>query len=121
MAVKRATGGRSWKPPSTLPPLYAGWIDDLLDGPLPHESEATCEDCAMWPGAGSSGAGALAFHPETKCCTYIPSLPNFLVGRIVEDDDPAMAPGRASVEARIDARLGVTPMGIDRPAVHDPV
>jgi hypothetical protein len=118
VAVKRATGGRSWKPPSTLPPLYAGWIDDLLDGPLPHESEATCEDCAMWPGAGSSGAGALAFHPETKCCTYIPSLPNFLVGRIVEDDDPAMAPGRASVEARIDARLGVTPMGIDRPAVH---
>jgi hypothetical protein len=47
----------------------------------------------MWPGAGSSGASALAFHPETKCCTYIPALPNFLVGRIVEDDDPCSWPG----------------------------
>jgi hypothetical protein len=118
VAVKSGTGGRSWKPPSTLPPLYAGWIDDLLDGPLPHESEATCENCAMWPSVGSPGAATLAFHRETKCCTYIPALANFLVGRIVEDDDPALAPGRASIEARIDARLGVTPLGIDRPAVH---
>jgi hypothetical protein len=118
VAVKSGTGGRSWKPPSTLPPLYAGWIDDLLDGPLPHESEATCENCAMWSSAGSPGAATLAFHRDTKCCTYVPALANFLVGRIVEDDDPALAPGRASVEARIDARLGVTPLGIDRPAVH---
>jgi hypothetical protein len=116
--VSKDTGRRSWKPPSTLPPLYAGWIDDLLDGPLPHEGEATCEDCAMWPSAQTPGASPLAFHSETKCCTYIPALPNFLVGRIVEDNDPALAPGRASVEARIDARLGVTPMGIDRPVVH---
>jgi len=116
--MSSARGGPSWTPPSTLPPLYAGWIDDLLDGPLPHESEATCEDCAMWPRAGTSAPATLAFHRETKCCTYVPSLANFLVGRIVEDDDPAMAPGRASVETRIDARLGVTPLGMDRPAVH---
>jgi hypothetical protein len=116
--VSKARGGRSWKPPSTLPPLYSGWIDDLLDGPLPHESEATCEDCAMWPRDSPGGSAALAFSRETKCCTYVPTLPNFLVGRIVEDDDPALAPGRASVEARIDARQGVTPLGMDRPAVH---
>jgi len=62
--------GRSWQPPSTLPPLYAGWIDDLLGGPLPHESEATCEDCAMRP-SGPAAAGALVFAAETKCCTYV--------------------------------------------------
>jgi hypothetical protein len=116
--VSTARSGRSWKPPSTLPPLYAGWIGDLLDGPLPHESEATCEDCAMWPSTSPGAPATLAFTRETKCCTYVPTLPNFLVGRIVEDDDPAMAPGRASVETRIDARLGVTPLGIDRPGVH---
>ena len=72
----------------------------------------------MWPSAGAPASATIAFHPETKCCTYIPALANFLVGRIVMDDDPALAPGRASVEARIDARLGVTPLGIERPAVH---
>ena len=81
--MSSARGGRSWKPPSTLPPLYAGWIDDLLDGPLPHESEATCEDCAMWPSARTSASATLAFNRETKCCTYVPALANFLVGRIV--------------------------------------
>ncbi len=83
--------GRSWQPPSTLPPLYAGWIDDLLGGPLPHESEATCEDCAMRP-SGPAAAGALVFAAETKCCTYVPEVPNFLVGRILDDPDPAFAP-----------------------------
>jgi len=48
----------------------------------------------------------------------VPALPNFLVGRILGDDDPALAAGRASVERRIDARVGVTPLGLDRPPVH---
>jgi hypothetical protein len=72
----------------------------------------------MWSSARTSAPATLTFNRETKCCTYVPSLPNFLVGRIVLDDEAAMAPGRASVEARIDARLGVTPLGMDRPAVH---
>src|SRR5262245_15774211 len=32
-----------------LPPLYAGWMEALLGGSLPDESEATCDDCAMCP------------------------------------------------------------------------
>jgi hypothetical protein len=107
-----------WQPPSTLPPLYAGWIDGLLAGPLPHESEATCEDCAMWPSAGTPAGAGLFFHRDTKCCTYTPEIPNFLVGRILDDPDPALAPGRASVERRIDARVGVTPIGLLRPPVQ---
>ena len=73
--MSRAASGRSWKPPSTLPPLYAGWVADLLDGPLPHEGEATCEDCAMWPSAGVPVSAGITFNRETKCCTYIPALP----------------------------------------------
>ena len=60
----------------------------------------------MWPPAGTPTGPDLFFHRDTKCCTYLPDLPNFLVGRILEDPDPALAPGRASVERRIDARVG---------------
>jgi len=119
---RKTDGGSSarakpWQPPSTLPPLYAGWIDDLLGGSLPHESEASCEDCAMRP-SGPAEAGTLVFAAETKCCTYVPEVPNFLVGRILDDPDPAFAPGRATVNQRIDARVGVTPLGLGRPPVH---
>jgi hypothetical protein len=72
----------------------------------------------MWPTAGAEDRESLYFHPDTKCCTYIPDLPSFLVGRILDDGDPALAPGRATVEQRIDARVGVTPLGLHRPPVH---
>jgi hypothetical protein len=67
---------------------------------------------------GTPAAGTLVFSPDTKCCTYVPDLPNFLVGRILDDQDPAFADGRATIEQRIDARVGVTPLGLARPPVH---
>jgi hypothetical protein len=72
----------------------------------------------MLPAEGAKTAGDLFFNPQTKCCTYVPLLPNFLVGRILADDDPAGAAGRASVERRIDTRLGVTPLALSHPPVH---
>jgi hypothetical protein len=93
-------------------------MDDLLDGPLPHESVATCEDCAMQSNGAAEASGAFVFAAETKCCTYVPNLPNFLVGRVLDDADPALAPGRATVEQRIAARVGVTPLGLAQPPVH---
>jgi hypothetical protein len=103
---------------TSLPPLYARWIDTLLDGgPLPSEREATCSDCAMWTNGLDYGA-SVTFARETKCCTYVPALPNFLVGRVVADDDAKLAAGRATLEARVDRRAGVTPLGLDAPATH---
>jgi hypothetical protein len=63
---------------------------------------------------GSSGpvGKAYSFDPAVKCCTYLPVLYNFFVGRILSDSDPAAAKGRATVEKRIDAGLGVTPIGL---------
>src|SRR5438034_10877336 len=87
--------------PSILPPLYAAWMDQLLAGPIPPESEATCHDCAMCnqgTEASSPNGPGYYFSPQTKCCTYLPELHNFLVGRILSDDDPASATGRATVE-----------------------
>jgi hypothetical protein len=65
------------------------------------------------PVGGLAGEGS--FDAATKCCTYQPRLPNFLLGRIIEGP---RGPGRSSVEARIDARLGVTPLGIARPPAY---
>lgn len=108
----------AWTPPSSLPPLYARWITDLLGGPITRESQATCEQCAMLPPPGARGGTDLYFNAETKCCTYVPALPNYLVGRALGDGDPALAAGRASLERRIADRVGVTPLGLDRPPVH---
>src|SRR5687767_5199250 len=85
-------------PAGPLPPLYEAWIDQLLGSAIPPETVATCHDCAMLPRAGEEVVpGEDRFSPRVKCCTFQPSLPNFLVGRILSDEDPAMAAGRATV------------------------
>jgi hypothetical protein len=99
---------------SSLPPLYAPWIEGVLGGPVPEERHATCSACAMCkPTAAKAATASLTlFDPATKCCTYVPTLPNFLVGLILENDDPAAIPGRVSIERRIAAGIGITPLGL---------
>jgi hypothetical protein len=65
----------------------------------------------MRAGSGPE-AKRYSFDPIIKCCTYLPALYNFLVGRILLDTDPDAAKGRATVEKRIDEKLGVTPIGL---------
>ena len=81
---------RPGKPSAALPSLYAGWMDALLEGPIPAETNATCHDCAMSPPAEEAPGSTFLFKPASKCCTYWPALPNFLVGRILADEDPAL-------------------------------
>jgi len=54
------------------------------------------------------------FHPSTKCCSYIPILPNFLVGGILLDEDPQFAEGKALFQ-REGEKLMVTPAGVQPP------
>lgn len=104
---------------SHLPPLYAKWFGDLLNGEIPSEARATCHDCAMCESGGEQkGPGGNLFNPQTKCCTYLPRLHNYLVGMILMDEDPAMARGRITVEARLQAGLAVTPLGLEQPSKH---
>src|SRR4051812_17653680 len=98
-----------------LPPLYAKWIEELLGGTIPREGRASCNSCAMRPGPTAprtSGATELFFDPIIKCCTYLPTLYNFLVGRILADTAPDAAAGRASVEKRLADGVGVSPLGL---------
>lgn len=100
---------------SPLPPLYAKWLDELLGGEIPPEIRATCHDCAMCESGGDHQQhGSRFLNPQTKCCTYLPRLHNFLTGMILMDEDPAMARGRVSVEARLQAGLAVTPLGLEQ-------
>jgi len=55
------------------------------------------------------------FNPQTKCCTYVPIIPNYLVGRMLEEEDPEQASGRLTVENRIRSGVAVTPLGLDQP------
>jgi hypothetical protein len=49
------------------------------------------------------------FLPSTKCCTFHPQIPNYLVGALLADDDPALAVGKERMRARIATRSRVTP------------
>ena len=101
-----------------LPPLYDGWVTELLEGIIPRESRATCHDCAMCPSSvAQSGPREHYYDPAIKCCTYIPVLHNFLVGRVLSDDDPAAQAGRVTVEKRIAVGVAVTPLGLGTPPV----
>ena len=104
-----------------LPPLYsalaAGFLPDT-----PPETEARCDACAMVPSAGRApGDTTLSFDPVTRCCTFYPELPNFIVGRILAEPDPTVVSGRRSVNARLRNRPLVSPLGLGRPAAHSVV
>jgi hypothetical protein len=101
---------------NVLPPLYSRWMEEVLSGRIPEETDATCGDCAMCSKDDKAHSRSeLFYNPETKCCTYIPTLPNFLVGGILSDNDGAFAKGRMSVKARLRAGLAVTPIGLGMP------
>jgi hypothetical protein len=93
----------------SLPQPYDRWLVELVGGPLPSEERATCHDCAM----GGADVYGGPFHPKTRCCTYVPRLPNYQVGRILDDLDPAAAEGRRSVLARLAQGQGISPLGIE--------
>lgn len=91
---------------------YTDWMGQLLTGPIPPETKATCDNCAMLP-QPSAPAKGIFFHPVTRCCTFEPTLVNYRAGLILSDDDPDLAAGRRTVEDRLAARVAVTPWGMD--------
>src|SRR6266496_960042 len=103
-------------PTSPLPPLYAAWMDDLFAAPIPSESDATCDECAMCVGSDDEReTSGTFFDPHVKCCSYVPELPNYLVGGVLSDISPASELGRASMAKRLGAGVAVTPLGIGQP------
>jgi hypothetical protein len=108
-------------PPARVGPalaVHAGWLATALGGPWKTERYATCSACAMAKEPDARGeVPPGAFNADTKCCTFTPTLPNFLVGAALADS--TLSPfGRRSLLDRIAARRGVSPFGLlGEPAV----
>jgi Fe-S-cluster containining protein len=102
---------------SILPMVYDARLPDMFDHPLVEEPRATCSDCAMCDkgAAPKSNVRAGFFHPEIKCCTYHPTLPNYLVGAALADTSPDFAEGRERLRAKLAQRIGVTPGWLGAP------
>lgn len=93
-----------------LPPVYAPLLPDAFDHPAVHESRATCDACQMCDhGTVPSELSASYFRPDTKCCTYHPALPNYLVGAVFADERPELAEGKKRLREQIARRVGTSP------------
>ncbi len=108
----------------SLPALYQNLFPAFFRGPIPAETKATCSSCAMCEAANPVRIESVDgvnrfFRPDTKCCTYHPRLPNYLVGAILSDEDPAMAEGRRRIEEKIARGVGVNPQWIKAPTRYN--
>lgn len=106
---------------STLPALYQDLLPAFFQKEAPTETKATCSNCAMSRASAQAAVESVdgvehLFRPDTKCCTYYPRLPNYLIGALLSDDAPEMAEGRRRIEQKIDSRIGVTPQWVKPPA-----
>lgn len=101
------------------PALYRAYLPAFFDHPAPREEKATCNTCTMLPPPGQKALGVAYFLPETKCCTYHPTLPNYLVGEVLADDRPEMEEGKRRVRARIASRVSVSPRWLAAPRKFD--
>lgn len=71
--------------------------------------------CAKGGENKAAEADQISFLPNLKCCTYQPTLPNFLVGAVLSDSSPEMAEGRRRMQERIRSRMGITPQWLSPP------
>ncbi len=106
----------------SLPVLYRELFPDFFRKEIPVETKATCSSCAM---CQSSAHGAVEsvdgvsrfFRPDTKCCTYYPKLPNYLVGALLSDERAELGEGQRRVGEKIASRTGVSPQWV-RPSAR---
>lgn len=98
------------EPPASWSALYAPWIGAAFGDAFGGEAEA---DCARCPACAGCQTGVVpTFHPATRCCTYWPDLPNFLVGAVLARSDESSLLGRQTLTAAIAERRGATPLFI---------
>jgi hypothetical protein len=102
-----------------LNPLYGRLFDEVFDRPEVVETRATCETCAMCDQGQLAPVEMEFFSPSSKCCTWHPTLPNYLVGAVLADTSEDLAEGRKRLRARIAARIGVTPGFIAPPRKYN--
>jgi Fe-S-cluster containining protein len=84
---------------------------EILDISIPEEQLADCANC-------HSCISDKLPHFNTKCCTYHPVIPNYMIGAILLDDNPSLDEGRRRLLSILEKGHGVTPLGIIPPLKH---
>ena len=90
-----------------LPDPLLRVLPELEGLPFPEEPLATCSSCAM-----SAGGQPVVFTASARCCTYHPSLPNFLAGRALRRRDL----GSRLLRERLARGEGASAFGLSAPA-----
>ncbi|MCI0572120.1 MAG: hypothetical protein L0Y66_15300 [Myxococcaceae bacterium] len=107
----------------SLPALYRGLFPASFHKEVPVEEKATCARCAMCKDSGAAAVESVDgvdrfFRPDTKCCTFHPRLPNYLLGALLSDERPELAEGRRRIEEKLASRVGVGPQFLRPPAKY---
>lgn len=103
-----------------LPELYRRFLPEIFQQPVPIETFATCSNCIMLcEDESKSALTRPRYRPDTKCCTYQPDLPNYLIGALLSNTDPMLEDGRQRIRERIRRRTGVSPLGIHAPRLYN--
>jgi hypothetical protein len=81
-----------------LPAIYAHLLPPVFSAPIPQESYANCRSCHMCEPSPVPSTH-IPFSVASKCCTFPPIIPNYLVGAYLADDpsrtlDDVSMPGR---------------------------
>ncbi len=102
----------------SLPLAYNKWMEQLLEGPLPEERRADCSACVMLSSSSEHPEGITSYHPDCRCCTYVPRVHNYLAGRILRDDRAEGYICRQLVAVRIARHIALSPLGLIVPPQH---
>lgn len=92
---------------ASLPEVITRLVPELAKLPLSGEPRADCARCVLLPDALGTDH-PWAFHPDTRCCTYHPELPNYLAGQALDRGGA----GAEVIRARLRDRSGVSAWGI---------
>lgn len=91
----------------SVPQVYVGWLAEVLGGPIPGERRATCDRCPLC----ETGE---RFRLDVKCCGYLPSIPNYLVGHALRQGGDSAT----SMRRRLADRVAVSPLGVGTPPTY---
>ncbi|MDX2052740.1 MAG: hypothetical protein SFV15_10140 [Polyangiaceae bacterium] len=94
----------------SLPEIYSALLSEDLANLELKESRADCSHCSMCH--GPQDPYVAPFLPSTKCCTYWPKLPNYLVGSLLSDTSGRFTEGQRRVRAKIAEGVECTPLGL---------
>ena len=93
----------------SLPDYALRLLPELATVEVPLEERATCASCSMAPENRPERDHPGSFTAPARCCTYVPTIANFMVGRILRRGDRGAE--------RMLARLRRTRDGISADAV----